>query len=84
MGNACLPMPRILRRSDLEPCTIPPRNAVVAIGNDVSGSSDDEGRSNVDHPWLIFGLLSSARTRQLSEEQMVLEALRVIRTLVDK
>ncbi|OQV12384.1 RING finger and SPRY domain-containing protein 1 [Hypsibius exemplaris] len=88
MGNACLPMPRIRSRQQRrggDQC-MHPRNAIQATTGlplDQLLDGDSLRRSSTDaQPWVIFNLLAS-RSRHVSEDQMILEALRVIRTLVD-
>lgn len=90
MGNACLSVPRFHRRRD-RCATGTSRNpegtnTVVAHvdSRDSSLESGDDRRSSnaENHPWMLLGIL--ARSRHISEDAMVLEALRVIRTLVDK
>ncbi|XP_055339242.1 RING finger and SPRY domain-containing protein 1-like [Paramacrobiotus metropolitanus] len=87
MGNACLRMPRIRQRRR-DACAPPGLTGNGLVGGTASRDSLEEDgerrRSSTteSHPWMILGLLAS-RTRHVSEDAMVLEALRVIRTLVD-
>lgn len=89
MGNACLPMPR--HRHQRAPCvTSRTSNAIIAASDLIPASPParqpelpSRFNNNENQPWILFNLLASRARHNITEDQMVLEALRVIRTLVD-
>lgn len=64
----------IIAASELTPATPPSR--VPELPNRFA--------AHENQPWMLFNLLASRARHNINEDQMVLEALRVIRTLVDK
>ena len=90
MGYACLPMPR--HRHQRAPCvTSRTSNAIIAASDLIPASPParqpelpSRFNNNENQPWILFNLLASRARHNITEDQMVLEALRVIRTLVDK